>query len=98
MKLLVPLNLKDELLNAKIAPQYIQSAVRVMKLLMKLLVPLKFKELVDSQIATGESPGYELFRKWILPVEVRLQLVTLIIIETAFPLKVMFPVNIRLLS
>jgi len=62
---------------------------------------MNLKELANAQIAPAgccESPVFELFIKWILPVELRLQLVTLITAEPSFPMKVVFPVNIRLLS
>ena len=47
---------------------------------MKLVVPVMFMELTDAQIATPEyllKGGIvsELLMKWILPVELRLQLI-----------------------
>jgi len=70
---------------------------------MKLLVPKKLKELVSAKTAVARefaSCVFELFIKWILPLDLTLQFFTLIPAEyrtASFPMKDVLPVNIRLL-
>jgi len=72
MKLLVPVKLNDVLSCATIAPPIQESDEMLMKFLMKLLIPAKFAELVDPQIAAAgcsQSALFELLIKWIPPGE-----------------------------